>query len=98
MFGRMSTLQGSPDSIDAGTASLRDEVVPAGQEMGGFRGVLALADRSTGKMIAITFWETEEAMRASEARADQLRESAAGASSADIAAVDRFEVVLDTRT
>jgi heme-degrading monooxygenase HmoA len=66
--------------------------------MEGFRGVLALADRSTGKMVAITFWESEEAMRASEASANKLRESAAGASAAEIASVDRFEVVLDTRT
>jgi heme-degrading monooxygenase HmoA len=97
MFARVTTLQGSPDSVDAGTASVRDEVLPAARGMAGFMGMIALGDRSTGKMIGITLWESEDAMRASEEAANQLRQSAADAGSAQIAGVERFEVVLDER-
>lgn len=97
MFARVTTLQGSPDSIDAGTASVRDEVLPAAQGMAGFKGMIALGDRSTGKMIGITLWESEEAMRASEEAGERLRQSAADAGSSQIAGVERFEVVVDQR-
>jgi hypothetical protein len=60
--------------------------------------MLALADASTGKMVAITLWETEDALRASEAAATGLRESTAGSASAEVAGVERFEVVFDSRS
>ncbi len=53
-----------------------------------------LVDRQDGTSISITLWESEEAMRASEEAADQLRSDAAGAAEAQIASVERCEVVL----
>ena len=38
----------------------------------------ALADHQTGKTLGITFWESEEALRANEEAADRLREDSAG--------------------
>jgi heme-degrading monooxygenase HmoA len=97
MFARLSTLQGSPESIEAGIAAVRDQVFPGAKELDGFRGMIALSDRSTGKMIGITLWDTEEAMRASEQAAEGMRQVSADAGAAQIASVERFEVVFDER-
>ena len=52
----------------------------------------ALADRQTGKTLGVTFWESEEALRASEEAANSLREESAEAMSDMIAGVERYEV------
>jgi heme-degrading monooxygenase HmoA len=97
MFGRMTTLEGSPETVEAGIAMLRDEVFPGARDMDGFKGLIAFGDRSTGKMMAVTLWATEDAMKASEEGASQLRASTSDAVSARIASVDRLEVVFDER-
>jgi heme-degrading monooxygenase HmoA len=48
-----------------------------GRLMEGFEGMIALVDRHSGKTLGITFWESEEAMRASEEAANQLRQESA---------------------
>ena len=98
MFARMTTLQGSPDQVEPTIESIRAEVLPGVKDLDGFDHIVALVDRSAGTMIAITFWESEEAMRASEEAANRLRESASTGTSNEIAGVDRFEVVFDSRT
>jgi heme-degrading monooxygenase HmoA len=53
---------------------------------------LGLADRGSGKVLAVTLWESEETMRASEEAADRLRSETAEAASETIAGVERYEV------
>jgi heme-degrading monooxygenase HmoA len=98
MHARMTTLQGNPGEADAAMRQIDDEVIPGIKSQDGFSGLLALLDRDAGKMIAITFWESEEAMRASEEAANRLRESTANAADEEIVGVDRFEVVRDSRS
>jgi hypothetical protein len=62
--------------------------------MEGFEGMIALVDRHSGKTLGITFWESEEAMRASEEAANQLRQESAGVGGEEIAGVERYEVGL----
>src|SRR5215210_782493 len=76
MNARVTSLSGSPADVDAGVANFRENVVPFTREQGG-RGALLLVDRQTGNAIAITLWEDEEALRASEERASTLRADAA---------------------
>jgi len=95
MFARVSTLQGPPDQVDEGIRAVQEQVIPAARQMRGFQGMLALADRTTGKMVGITLWETEDALRESEDAANQLRSGTAGAGGADVVSVERFEVVVD---
>jgi hypothetical protein len=93
VHARASTFEGPPDRIDEGLRYMREEILPtAFQEDEGFKGALALADRQSGKMLTITFWESEEAMRASEEEANRLRSDIAQASGETIAAVERYEV------
>lgn len=96
MYARMTTLHASSESIADGIKTVEEQVISAAKKMTGFKGMIALADRSAGKMIGITFWESEQAMRQSEEAANQLRTASASASGAKIISVDRLEVVADT--
>ena len=94
MHARLSILEGSPDQIDASLRQAREVVLPRGKQMDGFKGMIALGDRQSGKTIGMTFWESEEAMHASEEAANRLREESAEASGETIAGVERYEVSL----
>jgi heme-degrading monooxygenase HmoA len=94
VYARVSTLEGSPEQIDEGLRFLREEVLPTGKEDPGFKGLIALGDRQSGKAISITLWESEETMRATEQDANQLRSAWAEGSGQEIASVERYEVGL----
>ena len=91
---RMSSLEGSPGGIDKGIAFINEQIRPEAADLTGWRGILTLADRQTGKAKTITFWDGPESLRASEARGDELRAQAAEAMGDTIASVDRYEVAL----
>ena len=94
MHARLSIFEGSPGQIDASLRQAREVVLPRGKQMDGFKGMIALGDRQSGKTIGMTFWESEEAMHASEEAANRLREESAEASGETIAGVERYEVSL----
>jgi heme-degrading monooxygenase HmoA len=77
VYARSTTIQAQPSSIDDGIAHLRDEVMPALQTIDGCVGVSLLVDRDSGRCIATSSWETEEAMRASADRIQPIRDRAA---------------------
>jgi len=99
MWVRMSTFQGSPgqsdDEVEQQVRILSENIIPTARQMDGYKGVLSLGDRSTGKSISLTFWESQEAMRASEEAADKLRQQAADDVQEEIASVERFEVYIN---
>jgi hypothetical protein len=93
MHARVTTLSGSPGDVDAGIANFRDNVVPYTKSDG--KGAILLVDRGSGTAVAITLWEDERAMQASEERANALRADAAeqmGASQQPT--VERYEVAV----
>jgi heme-degrading monooxygenase HmoA len=89
---RVSRIEGSPDQIDPATEHLRENILPRLRSLDGWKGVLSLADRDTGRACGITFWESQEALQASEERADDLRRESAEASGGTIAGVERYDV------
>ena len=92
MLARVTTFEGSPDQVDELASYAAERVLPALSELDGFNGLLGLADRQSGRVLAVSLWETEEAMRASEEAVDQIRSEAAETASETIAGVDRYEV------
>jgi hypothetical protein len=92
VHARVSTFEGSPDLIDEMLRQVREQVLPQAKQDEGFKGMIALGDRQSGKTLGITFWESEEVMRASEEAANRLRSESAEAGGQTIAGVERYEV------
>lgn len=91
MHARVTTLHGAPADVDAGIENFRTNVVPFARERG--KGAILLVNRQSGEALAITLWEDEETMRASEEAANALRAGAADEMGATEApAVARYEV------
>lgn len=67
-------------------------------QQGGYRGTALLVNRTTGGAAAITYWETAEAMRASEETANQARATVQSSIKAlRITEIDRLELVIEER-
>jgi heme-degrading monooxygenase HmoA len=77
VYARSTTIQANKSSIDAGVAHVRDEVLPALQQLDGFVGLSMMVDRESGRCIATTAWQNQDAMRASEGQVKQSRNRAA---------------------
>jgi quinol monooxygenase YgiN len=73
MYARSTTIHGNPGAVDATTAYVRDEVMPAVRGMDGCLGLSMLTDRATGHCIVTTSWQDEAAMRS---RTEDVRSSA----------------------
>jgi heme-degrading monooxygenase HmoA len=89
---RLSSLEGDPSRVDEDIRFLRDSVVPEVRKIRGSKGVVGLIDRSSGRGKTITFWESGDALRASEEQANRLRRQAAEGTRSRIAGVERYEV------
>ena len=99
MHARVTTIKGPPESVDQATQVVRDQVLPRARELPGFKGILSLGDRETGRGLSVTLWESEEAMRASDEAADAMRGQAVGAiEGSEVVSVDRYEVTIDERS
>ena len=94
MYARISTLEGPPELINESLRQAQEVVLPQGKLMEGFKGMIALGDRHSGRTLGITFWESEEAMRTSEEAAKRLREESADAGGDTLDSVERYEVGL----
>lgn len=92
MYARSTTIQASPGSIDRGIAFMRDEVMPSVLGMDGCVGLSLLVDRGSGRCIATTAWESEQAMRVTSAGVQQLREEATKAFDAAPMEVQEWEI------
>jgi heme-degrading monooxygenase HmoA len=94
MYARVTTLEGPPDKIDDGTRHIREQTLPQLQQMDGFEGFVTLADRQSGKQLAVALWESEEALRATEEAVSSQRSGVAEAAGATVAGVERYEVAV----
>ena len=97
MHARMTTIQMDPDRIDAAKSQLEADELPKWRELDGFRGFTLFADRSSGKVFGISYWDSREQMDAAESTVSDARRRAAetGGASGE-PQVELFEVELDT--
>jgi hypothetical protein len=91
MYARVATFQGDPADADQAIDQVRAQV--AGDPPPGLEGakLLMLLDRTSGKGIGITLFESEEAMRRGDEALNQMNPSSGSRTS-----VEFYEVPVDT--
>jgi heme-degrading monooxygenase HmoA len=95
MYARVTTIQGSPGKMDDAERHVQEQTLPQLQKMEGFKGFVALGDRQSGKVLGVAFWESEEALRATEGAVSSVRSGAAGAADGIVASVEEYEVLVN---
>ena len=93
MFARMFTIEGRREQRDEFSRAGEENVLPALQRFDGFEGLLVLANHQNGKILVVTLWKSEEAMRGGEEASYWLRAFSAEAAGGEVTDVERYEVV-----
>jgi heme-degrading monooxygenase HmoA len=92
MFARIGTWQGSAAELERWIRRSREEVKPSVRNDPGLKAAYWLVDREAGKGLIVTFWESADAMRASE-KARLKRQAATTVSTGARVTTDRFEII-----
>ena len=95
MFARVITAEAGADGFD-GVMRLAREQLYGARQLPGFRGYYVLADAGTGKVMAISLWETREQMQAvaAGAGASGIREEGIPATGITSLNLETYEVAL----
>ena len=89
-YARVSTYRFPPEDIDMAPGQFQQAI----SEIEEMQEAVLLLDRSSGKAMTITYWESEETLSASREAANQARSRAASAAGGSIESVEEFEVAL----
>jgi heme-degrading monooxygenase HmoA len=99
MYVRVTTFPGlAPERIKATLQEFHDEHLPRLEQQPGYRGVFSAVDYPGGRAIAVTYWDSLEALHASDKVATEIRTAAVSAAGLDRSRppiTDNYEVVLD---
>ena len=93
MHVRISTIEGDPSKIDDAVAVVNDKVIPTLKGVDGFRAANFMVDRSSGKLVGVVFWDSEEALNASAEAVHPIRNAVAEAAGGKVASVGEYEMV-----
>ncbi len=94
MWARVSRLQQPKDRIDEDVRETKKVVTELAKRIPAFTGTYYLVDRERGQTMAVTLWEDEQSMRASEEEAARIREELTARVGGTIVAVEHYEVAL----
>ncbi len=92
MFARTSIWKGSPEVLDRWAEHVAAHVRPAVEKLAGNAGAVFLVDRSGGRALTLTLWESEEVARASDEFAEQSRKKTIAATGIELVERGRYEV------
>jgi heme-degrading monooxygenase HmoA len=98
MYARVTLFPGlPPERIKATLEHFKEENLPKFEQAPGYAGMWAGVDYTGGRAIAVTYWESIDALRATDALANDIRAAAvtrAGVDRERPPITDRYEVVL----
>lgn len=92
MFARVSTFTSGPDATSTAPS---EEIVRRALEMDRCLGVYYFTGREAGNDLAITLWQSEEAMTESREMATKIRTDISTTDKKEIAAVEEYEVTVN---
>jgi hypothetical protein len=93
MYARISTIEGDLGKIEDAVEVINQKIIPTLKGVEGFRAINFLADRSTGKLLAVAFWDNQAALEGSVEAVGPLRNAVAGSMDGKITSVESFELV-----
>ena len=92
MHARVTTLEVASDRFDDATRFTQERILLQLQQMDGFKGFITRGDRESDRVRGVAFWESEEALHATEEAASRIRGSVAEATGGTLASVENCEV------
>ena len=92
MHARIGRWEGNAEELEKWIVRGREQVKPGIRSDAGLKAVYWLADRTAGKGLIVTIWESEEAMAASE-EARLRRQGGMAAATGARVSTERYEVV-----
>ena len=93
MFARTCTIEGRREQFDGFFRVGEEKILPALRRLEGFEGLLVLAECRNGKILVVTLWESEEALRGGEDASHWFRAFGAEVAGGEVTDVERYEVV-----
>ena len=102
MFARIATFEGVDIAAAERTLdAVRERIEPLLRGMTGYQGLMELVDRGSGRALTLTFFDSEENLRAAEPTFEEEMPRQLGELMGEWAgrrsSVERYEVLLDER-
>ena len=94
MFARVTQFNIRPESLQQGHYKIEEHLIPALRMQKGYSGGLLLANKEDHKMLAVTLWEDEQEMHATEEASYWFRLFGAEAFDGKVKDVETYEVYL----
>src|SRR4051812_29326332 len=66
MHARSGAFRLSSEKVDEAISAFEEEQLPRYKEQDGYKGFTLLADKDSGEVLGISFWESEDALKASD--------------------------------
>jgi heme-degrading monooxygenase HmoA len=92
VLARMFTIEGRRERLDDFARTGEKKVMPALKRLDGFEGLLFLANPQNGKLMIVTFWQSQEAMHGGEEASRWFRAFGAEVAGGEVTSVERYEV------
>lgn len=77
MYARVTFSQVDPSKAEEVEAIMQEVVLPMMRQQKGYKNYLSFVDRTSGKAITVTVWETEEDRQASDRSSEYYSEAIA---------------------
>ena len=92
MFARVSQYEVRPEYLQQGQLAVEEHLLPALRMQPGFSGGLLLGNPEEGKVLAVSLWEDEQAMHATDEASVWFRAFGAEAVEGEVTDVETYEV------
>jgi heme-degrading monooxygenase HmoA len=94
MFARVSHFEICSERIQKGYRAIVEHVLPALEMQKGYSGGLLLANSQQGKVLAVSLWESEQEMHATDEASHWFRLFGAEAAEGKVTDVETYEVYI----
>ena len=92
MFARVSQYEVQPERLQQGQRALEEHLIPALRMQPGYSGGLLLGNPEEGKVLAVSLWESEQDMHATDEASVWCRAFGAEAVEGEVTSVETYEV------